>query len=702
MQTRYIFCLFALNLLQVNASGESHNYDVVIYGGTSAGVIAAIQSQNLGHSVLLIEPTDRLGGLTSGGLGQTDIGNKAAIGGLSREFYRRVREYYRQPDAWKWQESHEYRSGGQSATRQSEETMWTFEPSVARNIYESWTSQRSIKILRNEKLDRQKGGVIKSKSTAKISSIRLLSGKQIRGKVFIDCTYEGDLMAAAEVNYTVGREAATTYSESLNGVQVGKAVHHQLVRGVDPYQIQGDPSSGLLPHIDSQGPGAEGSSDHRLQAYCFRMCMTDHPENQIPFQKPEGYVEAWYELLFRNFEAGEKRVPWHIGHMPNRKTDANNNHGFSTDFIGQNYDYPEASYEQREAIIAKHRLYQQGLCWTLANHPRVPENVRNEVSKWGMCKDEFQDGHGWQQQLYIREARRMISDYVMTQHHCQGLEVANDPVGLAAYTMDSHHQQRYIDAEGLVQNEGDVQVGGFSPYPISYKSIVPKQAECTNLLVPVCLSASHMAFGSIRMEPVFMVLGQSAATAASLSIKDHCDVQEISYEKLAQRLIQDGQILEWTGKKYSPPKQGIDPKSLRGSVIDDQQALRQGFEQAGTTVFPYISDGYIHDGNTDKGAQQVKFSFTVPKTGNYSVRFGYTAHENRASNVPVSITHPLGTRELTINQQLTPPIDGLFKDLGTFAFQSKQEYVITISNRETDGYVVVDAIQVVPLESSPE
>ncbi len=316
------------------------------------------------------------------------------------------------------------------------------------------------------------------------------------------------------------------------------------MRGVSPFVVPGEPASGLLPFIESGEVEAEGTGDHRLQAYCFRMCMTDHPENRIEWVKPDGYREEWYELLLRNFEAGENRVPLNIGLMPNRKTDANNNFGFSTDFIGQNYDYPEASHDERIQMVARHRTYQQGLMWTLANHPRVPGEIRKEVARWGMCKDEFIEGGGWQDQLYIREARRMIGDLVMTQHHCQGREVAADPVGLAAYTMDSHHVRRHVDSEGFVRNEGDVQVGGFKPYPIGYRAIVPRADQCTNLLVPVCLSASHIAFGSIRMEPVFMVLGQAAGTAAVQAIEQGVPVQDVDRQKMRKQLLDDGMILD--------------------------------------------------------------------------------------------------------------------------------------------------------------
>src|SRR5688572_23030913 len=536
---RRLFLWFAVILLPVSWAQET-TYDIVIYGGTSGGVAAALQAARMNKSVIVIEPGTRLGGLTSGGLGQTDIGNKQAIGGIAREFYARVAAHYADPAAWKWQKREEYRDSGQTRTEAGEATMWTFEPSVALKICNALIAESKVTLVYRERLD-LKNGV--EKQGVRIAAIRMESGRRFRGRMFIDATYEGDLMAKAGVSYTIGREANRTYGETLNGVQTKNARNHNLVAGVDPYVRKGEPASGLLPGIDSTGPGVEGEGDRRVQAYCFRMCLSDHPENRIPFRRPDDYDEREFELMFRNFEAGEKRTPWINSSMPNRKTDTNNRNGFSTDFIGQNYDYPEADYPTREKIVARHRHYQQGLMWTLANHPRVPEQVRNEVSRHGMSKDEFVEGGGWQEQLYIREARRMIGAYVMTQHNCQGRERVEDSIGLAAYTMDSHNTQRYVSAEGFVRNEGNVEVGGFPPYPISCRSITPKQTECENLLVPVCLSASHIAYGSIRMEPVFMVLGQSAATIAAIAIDHGQPVQQVSYAKLRERLLADHQVL---------------------------------------------------------------------------------------------------------------------------------------------------------------
>ncbi len=688
-----VLCVFGVS------SVRAAEYDLVIYGGTSAGVAAAVQAKRLGKTVVVIEPTMRLGGLSSGGLGQTDIGNKAAIGGIAREFYQAIRKHYDADEAWKWQERKTHKDDGQSRTAAGEETMWTFEPHVALNIFNTWVKANDIEVVYGERLNRESGVAMTKSIPWSIIAIKMESGKTFRGKMFIDATYEGDLMASAKVSYTVGREANAQYGETLNGVQTAHARSHQLYRGIDPYVKKGDPSSGLLPHIDPNGPGEEGGADKRVQAYCFRMCLTDHPDNRIPFHKPEGYNELWYELLFRNYEAGERVAPWINSPMPNRKTDTNNKMGFSTDFIGQNYDYPEASYAEREKIVAQHRLYQQGLVWTLANHPRIPENVRKEVSRWGVTKDEFAEGNGWQEQLYIREARRMVSDYVMTQHNCQGREEAKDAVGLAAYTMDSHNQQRYVDANGHVRNEGDVQVGGFSPYPISYQSIVPSAKQCANLLVPVCLSATHIAYGSIRMEPVFMVLGQSAATAAAQAIDEKTAVQKIDYAKLHERLAADKQVLVWTGpKKTSSGPSGIDPKSLRGVVVDDEQAVFSGFGMSGHTTSPFVALGYRHDGNEGKGGQTARFPVKVPADGKYEVRVGYSQNGNRATNVPVKITHAGGFAEVKVNQRKVAPIDKLFQPLGTYEFKAGKEYSVEISNKDTDGHVIVDAVQLMPVK----
>lgn len=520
--------------------GMQSDVDVVVYGGTSGGIAAAVSASRLGKSVILIEPTGFLGGMTTGGLGATDIGNKRCIGGISREFYRRIFKHYQDPAHWTHETREKYFKG-KTTNSQNEDSMWIFEPHVASIVFDQMLKETNVRVVLNQRLDRRTG-VHKNETT--IETIRMETGDVYRAKVFIDATYEGDLMAAAGVSYHVGRESNTTYGETINGMQKEKTIHHQFVKPVDPYITPGDPNSGLLPNIVPMPQGSDGDGDHRLQAYNYRMCTTDIPANRVPWPKPQRYNELDYELLLRNFEADDMRLPWAPIWMPNRKTDVNNNFAFSTDYIGKNYDYPDADYARREEILKDHESYQQGLMWTLANHPRVPESIRQVFQNNGLAKDEFLDNGNWPRQLYVREARRLVSDYVMTEKNCKRIEVVNDSVGMGAYNMDSHNTQRYVTPEGHARNEGDVQIPT-KPYPISARSIFPKKAECSNLLIPVCMSASHIAYGSIRMEPVFMVLGQSASELACLAIDHRQSVQDVPYAALQKRLLEVGQVLDF-------------------------------------------------------------------------------------------------------------------------------------------------------------
>lgn len=689
MILRSLLCVLCVLLFLTAPAGAADEtvYDLVIYGGTSGGVAAGVQARRMNKTVVVIEPGKHLGGLTTGGLGATDIGNKGAIGGISREFYQRIRKHYSDPASWRYERPEQYRSGRGSETAM-EDAMWTFEPHVAERIMDELCKEHGIVVVRQERLDLAKGV---EKQGGRIVSIRMESGKTFRGKMFIDSTYEGDLMAKAGVSYTVGREANSQYGETLSGVQVANATKHQFVKAVDPYVKPGDPKSGLLPRVQAGPPGKDGDGDKRVQAYNYRLCATDEPENRRPWPKPAKYDERQYEILLRNFEAGDLRLPWNPVMMPNRKTDSNNNFAFSTDNIGMNYDYPDGDYTTRDRIIQEHIDYQQGLMWTLANHPRVPAKVREHFQTWGLAKDEFLDTDNWPHQLYVREARRMVGAYVMTQHNCQGRAVAEDSVGLAAYTMDSHNVQRYVDANGHVRNEGDVQVGGFPPYAISYRSLTPKAEECENLLVPVCLSATHISYGSIRMEPVFMVLGQSCATAAAMAIDAGTSVQQVDYQKLRERLLADKQVLEWTGPR---PATGIDPKKLPGIVIDDEGAEKKGNWSRSSSVAGFVGGQYLHDNNEQKGELSVAYRFELKEPGRYEVRVAYTANPNRATNVPLSVQHAGGTATTKINQRKTPPSDKMFVPVGRFDFD--KEAVVVISNADTDGYVVVDAVQLVP------
>ena len=517
--------------------------DIIVYGGTSAAVTAAVQATKMGKSVIMVSPDKHLGGLTAGGLGWTDTGNKSVIGGLSREFYHRVFQHYSQDSAWQWQQRSEYGNRGQGnrAMDGEERTMWIFEPHLAERIFEDFVREHNITVYRDAWLNRESGVTVED---GRITAMETLDGQRYEGKMFIDATYEGDLMAAAGVSYHVGREAKSVYNEEWNGVQTGVLHHrHWFAADISPYVVPGDSTSGLLPLVSAEDPGEYGSGDDKIQAYCFRMCLSNHPENRVAFPKPDNYDPGQYTLLARVFDSGWRETFNKFDPIPNRKTDTNNHGPVSTDNIGKNYDYPEGSYERRQEIIKQHEDYQKGLMYFIANDPQVPEEVREDMSQWGLAADEFTDNGNWPHQIYVREARRMIGPSVMTEQEVLGKREVPKPVGMGSYAMDSHNIQRYIKPDGYVQNEGDIGVKPDRPYSISYDALTPKQEECENLLVPVCVSSSHIAFGSIRMEPVFMILGQSAATGAVLAINNNIPVQEVDYGQLEAKLTEDGQVL---------------------------------------------------------------------------------------------------------------------------------------------------------------
>jgi hypothetical protein len=495
---------------------NNSNYDVVVYGGTSSGIMAACQAKKMGKKVIVIEPTNRIGGMTSDGLTSTDVGDPKSIGGMALEFYKAIGKAY-----------------GKNTP------VYKFEPKVALEVFKSFIDKYNIPVVYNEKL-KLKNGVVKSGN--KIVSITTESGKVYRGKVFIDATYEGDLMAEAGVSFTTGREPNSKYGETSNGIEKSKATGNQLPNGIDPYVIKGNPNSGLLPYINSNIVAKDGKGDDKIQSYCYRLTLTNVPKNRIKIEKPKDYNEMEYELLIRAIEKGDKHL-MNFGKLPNGKVDANNNGGISLDYIGANYNYINSDYKNRDEILQQHKTYEEGFLWTLQNDSRIPENIRKYYSQWGLAKDEFTENNNWPTELYIREGRRMVSDFVMTEQYIRNEKTLHNSIGMGSYAEDSHNVQRYVD-NGYVKNEGDVQLKVDKPYPISYSAIVPKANECTNLLVPVCLSTSHIAYGSIRMEPVFMILGQSAGTAAVDAINDKVSVQKVDYKKMHDRLIIDGQVLQ--------------------------------------------------------------------------------------------------------------------------------------------------------------
>ena len=642
---------------------ETIEADVVIYGASAAGVAAACTSVRLGKSAVVAEFGRHIGGLTSGGLGMTDIGNKAAIGGFSRDFYKRLGKHYGKDESW------------------------TFEPSVAERELRALLDESKVPVKFNQRLASvKKGG-------ARITEIAMEDGTVYRGKMFIDATYEGDLMAKAGVKYLIGREANDRFDETLDGIR-GKTPSHQFTVPVDPYVTPGDPKSGLLPLISAEPIGTPGAGDASVQAYNFRLCLTKKIGNRNPIEPPRGYDAKRFEVLGRYCEAlvaaGKKpdlKMFLSIGMVTPDKTDINNNGAVSTDFIGMSHSYPEADYATRGKIWKEHENYIRGLLTFLATDPRVPGDVRRDMGEWGFPKDEFTDTGGWPHQMYVREARRMLSDYVMTERVCRQLEKFDDIVGLGAYNMDSHNCRRIV-RDGRVENEGDVQFG-VKPYPISYRSIVPRQAECENLLVPVCLSATHIAYGSIRMEPVFMIMGQSAATAASIAMDDKVPVQRVDYAKLRVQLEKDGQVLEW--KNLPSARGGAPAAKLPGIVLDDADGQQKGeWVEGSLNGSQRVGTGYIHDGNGSKGQLSIAWTPDIPVAGGYEIVVLFPPNPNRATNVPVTVAIPgQPAKTLPVNER-TP---GGAVSLGTFALKPGKSVTITLSNEGTDGYVVADGVQ---------
>jgi hypothetical protein len=705
--------LFLVLLLAASACAEVVEADIVIFGGTSGGVAAAVQARRMGKSVVIAEWTNHLGGLTTGGLGATDIGNKAAIGGIAREFYEQIAAHYEKPEAWTWQKQeaqdtkHE-KSTDPLAAKTGRPTKWTFEPHVAMEIYKKWLADAGVKYYLGEKLKSVR------KDGARIVEFTSESGRVYRGKVFIDASYEGDLMAKAGVSYHVGREGNAEYGETINGVRA-KTPQHQFQVNVDPYVKPGDPASGLIPLVQPGDGGTPGEGDKSVQAYNFRLCMTRTQANLVPWSeiKPAGYDERQYELLARYIEAQEKAGKPSTGifmgptPMPNDKTDTNNAGPFSTDYIGKNYAYPDADYATRERIAQEHADYIKGLLYFLSTSERLPQHVRDTINKWGFARDEFAATGHFPPQMYVREARRMISDYVATEADCRWQRKAEDAVGLGAYGMDSHNCQRIVQ-DGWVRNEGDVQVGVAGPYPISYRSIIPKAEQAENLLVPVCLSATHIAYGSIRMEPVFMAMGQSAATAAVLALDAQTTVQKVDYTRLKARLLADGQIIEWTG----PARAAALPKpKLDGIVLDDEDADKKGEWQHGSiTSSARIGEGYVHDGNEQKGELSLTWTPLIKAAGEYEIILHFPPNPNRDQAVPVTVSgaaavttnparktpaglDPTSIADTTITIAVNQQDKSGQASLGRFKLRAGKDTTITLTNTHTTGYVVADGVQ---------
>ena len=654
-------CSLSLTLLAGCKSEEINKkeVDVCIYGGTSAGITAAYAAKKMGKSVVVIEPGKYIGGMTTGGLGSTDIGNKYAVTGLARLFYRRIGEHYNKFE------------------------QWMFPPSVAKKVMNRFVSDADLDIRYQYRINSS------DVENGRIKQIRLESADKadpdkelvVQAKQYIDCTYEGDLMAKSGVSYAVGREDNSCYGESLNGVQL--SYWHQFPDGVDPYIVEGDSTSGLCWGISQNPFGNTGQGDSLVQAYNFRLCLTNNPNNRVPFERPATYDSTRYELLARAIPKIGTDINKYLlinwGEMPEEKYDVNNRGPLSTDLIGMNHQYPDGNYELREKIWNDHVEYTKGLLYFLTHDSRIPEELRQKVAEFGWTKDEFVDNGHFPTQLYIREARRMKGEYVMTQKNCEGKEVVEDGIGLAAYIMDSHNCQRII-INGMVKNEGDVQTGGFPPYPISYRSITPKRSECVNLLVPVCLSASHIAYGSLRMEPVFMVLGQSAGIAASLAI-DNSDniVQDVAVSEIHEIL------------NNNPYLDGSTPEIL----VDDTNAEIQTNGDWVQHYGYYYKSSYMQSANKTPDCSFV-FLPQIRQTGKYQIHF-YCSASIEPQNMPEVMTFYVQTKNGSERVQLEPrKYIGEWIGLGEFDLEEGTPE-IRLDGKESVGPLFADAIIVSPI-----
>jgi ribulose 1,5-bisphosphate synthetase/thiazole synthase len=643
---------------------ETTEVDVCVYGGTSAGVIAAYTATVSGKSVLLIEPGTHLGGMSSGGLGYTDVGNKYVVKGLAIDFYRQLGKHYR---------------------KRFEE--WIFEPSVAENIFKDYIEKGNVNVLYNYRLhDVTKSGNTITEITIENSKTpATATNKNIKAKVFIDCSYEGDLMAKSGASYFVGREANSVYGESVNGVQYGGG--HQFSVDVDPYVVPGDPSSGLIWGINPGNLAANGTGDNKVQAYNFRVCLTNDPENRVPITEPDNYDRSKYELLIRM----KAKKPWTgagdvfiWSSMPNQKTDINNSGGFSSDMIGMNWEYPDANYERRAEIWKAHEDYTKGLFYFIGHDVSVPENIRNNMLAWGYPKDEYTDNNNWSHQLYIREARRMQGELVMTQKHCTGSQVANDPVGWAAYTMDSHNCDRLV-VNGVVKNEGNVEVGGFPPFPISYRAIVPKRQEVSNLIVPVCLSASHIAYGSIRMEPVFMVLAQSSAVAACIAVDENIAVQDVDVAKL-QEILQTNPLADGSTAEI---------------LIDNNDPTRVAVTGSWTLKSGGYGLNYLSDESNGSPLKTVRYTPNIISEEDYEIYAHALSLSTLSTNTTFTISDGTTVTERKMNKSEISTggqIGGAWVKLGAFHLKEGTNAYVEISNKDADGTVVADAILFLPVE----
>jgi len=676
--------------LATTRADAPQQHDLIIYGGTPSGLIAAIAAirENPELSILLIEPSRWIGGVVTGGLSRTDKGREEIIGGITREYFERAKAI-----------------GGKDTP------MWYAEPRHNLTAFEQLVTEcgDGLAVITKHHLTSVE------KDRTRIVGITLDDGSTHHAKFFIDASYEGDLMAQAGVRYIVGRESRDQYDEPLAGFTPMPVRPHnastmgavcKCLGGDAPHFIHGTPvaidafdaNGELLAGVVRAAPALKpGDADGLTQAYNFRLCVTQREDIFVPFPKPQRYDPGRYELLLRLI----KSYPTvrfgrlvHLGAIANGKYDLNAQGLFSTDYAGGNTDYPDGDPETRAAIYQDHVDYVQGFLWFLGHDPRVPRELRDEVGTWGLCADEFTDNGHFSHALYVREARRMVGEYVMRQQDTWTDITKPDSVAMGSFILDCHIVQRIVTGDGTVADEGSFQDSPTRPYQIAYRSLLPKRAECENLLVPVCLSASHIACCSIRMEPVYMSLGHASGVSAAMALRaapDAPSAHTVPVKVLQKKLREQKAVLHLEGLADL-----ITVDKLSGIVVDDRDATFVG--TWGHSSFGEPVEGTAsHDGNGDKGEKSARFEIDVPKSGRYEVRFAYAQSSNRASAAPISIEHAEGTAETTIDQRKTPEHDKLFTTLGTWKFTTDKTAVITVRNDNTDSFVSVDAVQLIEI-----
>ena len=678
--------LLALGLLLLARPARAAEADVIVYGATPGGFCAAIAAAREGAKVVLIEPSAHVGGVNTGGLSFSDSNQtvRSTLLGLFEEWHLRV--------------AADYAARGVKLPYDvavKDNSVWTYEPHVAARVTDAMLKEAGVKILTKQPLE----GV--EKNGARIVGLRTTAGIHT-AKIFIDATYEGDLMARAGVVWHIGRESRDEYGESFAGRQYPK----------EKMAINGFDANGLpLPFITSVRPGDDQAGEETVMVYSFRLCLTKNPANRIPFPAPKAYDPARFELVRRYFQKYPNApLPWDLYPLPGDKFDANNGIGkmFSMGLVGEANGWCASDSKGRAALWEKHKQYTLEFYQFLTTDDAVPAKIRATMVELGLCRDEFPETDHWSPQLYVREGRRMDGRYTLTQKDIIDDPKKEDAIAVSSFPIDSHDCRRIALPDGVI-NEGTIypvripgRRHGYA-YHVPYRAITPSASECTNLLVPVALSATHVAYSSVRVEPTWMAIGQSAGIAAALAAKAGVSVQALEYAQLRARLLAQHQVLDLpvlppVGKvaRSSGPV-SINSKSLLGLILDDAQAELSGDWERSTNFKPHVGTGYLHDEQRSDGKSRATFRFKAPADGDFELRMAYSAHPTRTTRLPVTLTNGPQVQTFTVDQTIALPSGDAFRTIGTVRLRRDGDYVLEVTNKDTGGFAIVDAFQLLPV-----